>query len=63
MGGARWGLAEASGAGGGSGVRAFWCRFSRCFGVGFTLKSQLKMTCGAGKNRAKSGNKKSEKPR
>lgn len=31
------------------------------FGVGFALKSKLKMTCGAGKNRAKNGNKKKRK--
>lgn len=32
------------------------------FGVGFTLKSKSKMTRGAGKNRAKNGNKKAKNP-
>lgn len=37
--------------------------FSRCFGVGFISKSKSKMTCGAGKNRTKNGNKKAKKSR
>lgn len=32
------------------------------FGVGFALKSKSKMTCGAGRNRAKNGNKKAKNP-
>lgn len=47
--------------------RGFWgarvlVQVFAVFGVGFALKSKLKMTCGAGKNRAKNGNKKAKNP-
>lgn len=63
------GIAEASGAGNGIRAAGPWhmarvlVQVFAVFGVGFISKSKLKMTCGAGKNRTKNGNKKAKKSR